>query len=361
MNDTTGNTISDSLFTHNNLGVVLQGSGSNMVEGCSFENGYGDIGGCEGIHLLDSSENTIDNCSFRMIYGDGIYIEQTSAGRAGSNDIRSCQASEVVNGIIVKGGAGSKITACTVRTSDHGIKLLYASSSTVAGCLLAGNTQGMLVEESPNAVVRDCNISQSEKAGLQVTNSDGCKVFNCTFQRNYGWGVSIDSWFARPQFSSGCQMTWNRFLGNNHGLAQAQDFGNENAWDRNHWSDWTSPDLDKDGYVDLPYNITSNKTVKDRHPLAKDPLAPGGTAPPDQPEPVDEGERPNMGPKAVVESVFFVAVILASLCLMAWFLMRKKEAEGEEKPVNGRNAPAKGAVKWGACKKTGRKGKGDRP
>jgi len=63
----------------------------------------------------------------------------------------------------------------------------------------------------------------------------------------------------------------NNFLYNNQGGIQAADDGSGNKWNTddlgNHWSDWTAPDEDKDGIVDVPYNINGTSNGKDHYPL----------------------------------------------------------------------------------------------
>ncbi len=52
-------------------------------------------------------------------------------------------------------------------------------------------------------------------------------------------------------------------FGMNH---QAADFGINNVIDMNYWDDWTFPDDNHDGIVDLPYLLDDNNEQKDQHP-----------------------------------------------------------------------------------------------
>jgi len=64
----------------------------------------------------------------------------------------------------------------------------------------------------------------------------------------------------------------NSFINNNGNSKQAfDDKGKVNNWNNgtlgNYWSDWTSPDKNQDGIVDIPYNISGSTGSKDYHPL----------------------------------------------------------------------------------------------
>ena len=57
----------------------------------------------------------------------------------------------------------------------------------------------------------------------------------------------------------------------NNGSGQAMDFGSGNAWDNgstgNWWSDWTSPDADANGIVDVPRAVDGSAGSQDNYPL----------------------------------------------------------------------------------------------
>ena len=58
-----------------------------------------------------------------------------------------------------------------------------------------------------------------------------------------------------------------------HG-AQAEDLGTDNRWNTsnlgNYWSEWTQPDENGDGIVDIPYVVVGITRAKDFFERAKD-------------------------------------------------------------------------------------------
>ena len=78
----------------------------------------------------------------------------------------------------------------------------------------------------------------------------------------------------------------NTFIGNNgagstynSSHVQACDDGTNNWWNStdgygNYWSDWTSPDVDMNGIVDVPYVLDGGSGAKDYYPLTTTPTQP---------------------------------------------------------------------------------------
>jgi len=82
-------------------------------------------------------------------------------------------------------------------------------------------------------------------------------------------------------------MIWNNIFYHNNGtgdtydplLVQAYDDGTNNWWNStegygNFWSDWTTPDNDFNGIVDIPYNISGSSGAKDYYPQTIAPIIP---------------------------------------------------------------------------------------
>jgi hypothetical protein len=62
---------------------------------------------------------------------------------------------------------------------------------------------------------------------------------------------------------------YNNFIENSNGNTQAGDEGLGNTFSRNYWSDWTSPDNDKDNIVDMAYKINGDANNYDLYPLTE--------------------------------------------------------------------------------------------
>jgi nitrous oxidase accessory protein NosD len=59
----------------------------------------------------------------------------------------------------------------------------------------------------------------------------------------------------------------NVFINNNEGSTQALDDGLNNIFAFNYWSDWTTPDINKDFIVDQAYVIDGSANNQDANPL----------------------------------------------------------------------------------------------
>ncbi|MFX1532879.1 MAG: nitrous oxide reductase family maturation protein NosD [Promethearchaeota archaeon] len=57
---------------------------------------------------------------------------------------------------------------------------------------------------------------------------------------------------------------WNDFIGN---YIQAIDNSTNNVFEYNYWDEWTTPDLNEDGIVDIPYSIEGKANNHDNYPL----------------------------------------------------------------------------------------------
>jgi parallel beta-helix repeat protein len=118
------------------------------------------------------------------------------------------------------------------------------------------------------------NYIYNNNIGIQMdycfrNNIKGNKISN-----NQQIALSLESQSSRNI------ITWNEFNGNNKdniGYSQAVDNRKfnihmpdaNNSFSYNYWDDWTSPDNNSDGIVDIPYSIRgSNEGNSDRFPLA---------------------------------------------------------------------------------------------
>jgi len=133
---------------------------------------------------------------------------------------------------------------------------------------------GIAVANSTNVDVRGNNASSNGLNGINLTSCEYVTIDWNQLYDNSQYGVRIDSGFSSNMVSS------NTFIGNNgagntydSNHAQASDDGTGNWWNSadgsgNYWSDWTTPDANYDGIVDLPYNVSGSAGSKDYYPLA---------------------------------------------------------------------------------------------
>ena len=167
-----------------------------------------------GIYIFDSFQNDIDNCNSDFNNADGIYLMTTE----------------------------STVTNCTASFNElQGIHLYHTYESTIADCISEGNKdEGMILKYSEeNNILR--NIFASNEFGIKILSTSNSNLIHS-----------------------------NDFLLNGNDEKQALDDGN-NVWNAegtgNFWSDWTSPDEDEDGIVDLPYRLPGISNASDLFPL----------------------------------------------------------------------------------------------
>ncbi len=136
-----------------------------------------------------------------QISSSGITLDGNGHSIAGSNQ---------ADGVVIQGVTGVTVKNLTVQSFDTGVYLNGASSVTLTGNTLAGNvSSGVNIVSSNSNTVYHNNFIDN---GVQAQASGSGNVFN----------------LASPQGG-------------------------------NYWSDWTSPDADGDGFVDIPYAFSGGQ------------------------------------------------------------------------------------------------------
>jgi len=134
------------------------------------------------------------------------------------------------------------------------------------------NTQaGFYVAQGADVI--GCASVGNEGEGIYYSSNyyEDREARNNTIMENQRWGIFLD-WSCY-----GVTVHNNNFIDNNipGGQTQAYD-GNwveyvlwNSTEGGNHWSEWTSPDDDGDGFVDIPYSIYSWDGSQDNMPLVE--------------------------------------------------------------------------------------------
>jgi parallel beta-helix repeat protein len=128
------------------------------------------------------------------------------------------------------------------------------------------NNYGIDLENTDGSVFENNNCSENANFGMGLKDSDENEFSQNWFCSNVGHGIYIES-------GTGNRISNNAFVNNNgaggtyeSSHVQAHDGGEGNNWITsrtltdygNYWSDWTEPDADHDGIVDLPYVLSGN-------------------------------------------------------------------------------------------------------
>ncbi|NHJ13667.1 MAG: hypothetical protein EAX95_08320 [Candidatus Thorarchaeota archaeon] len=147
-------------------------------------------------------------------------------------------------------------------SGTNGIEVAGLTDSVISGNTITGSgTRGMYLYGMKDSVVSQNSIGGSGTNGILVGASS---YIVCT----ENWVV--DSISHAVELNTGCSnltVKGNVFV-NSGESCQACDNGADNEFIYNYFDDWTSPDDDADGYVDVPYSIVGSAGNQDPHPRA---------------------------------------------------------------------------------------------
>jgi parallel beta-helix repeat protein len=175
------------------------------------------------------------------------------------------------------------IKNCTIKShKNHGINIKNSNNNSIINCIFESNTRAINIESSNFNKIRNCDIKSSSWSAINITNSNKNEIINCNISV-IDVGINI--------VGSNNKIISNQFeiityyaLRIDHGVSnliylnifnniRVLDNGVNNHWNSstkgNFWSDWTSPDNNLDGIVDIPYNISGNAGTKDFYPIVK--------------------------------------------------------------------------------------------
>jgi parallel beta-helix repeat protein len=260
---------------------------------------------------MDSNSIILDGAGYGLTgsgTGDGVYL----SGRSNVT-VRNLIVSDFNRGFYVKNSAGILLADNKVSGTWRGIVLDGSSNNLVAGNTASNNTTGgdsagILVGGSSNQnMVLNNNASYNGSTGIWIYGSNGNYVIkNLTVSNKFGFFVDnggrynlIASNTATKQDCSGCcgirlafssnentvtdnamsenyygfhlwssssgnQIYHNNFIANktqafHDGTGTGNKFNINKPAGGNFWSDWMSPDYDRDGFVDNPYVFTGGQ------------------------------------------------------------------------------------------------------
>ncbi|TFF94344.1 right-handed parallel beta-helix repeat-containing protein [Candidatus Thorarchaeota archaeon] len=297
------NTIEDNL---------LHGIGSEgFINGCVISDNT--IRRCAGAGVwspsaFDSeiSRNTITDCN-----GGGIQILAAAV---------RCQIIDNVvdgfSGIGIQIGASTDVDIVHNRVANGSGRGLYVTAAadidiynnTILNC----SDYGMDLREFCDSVVHNNCITVVDGEGIALKSGDHSLVeFNdITSCSGYGIKTYVDA--------ANMTMTCN-FLYDNGGSVQAADEGEDNAYVSNYYNDWTAPDANSDGFVDLSYELDGEASNEDLYALADPSFVP--TIPEETSSPgTGTGERITPVPLEIIVVAAGTAVAL----LAGAFILKRR-------------------------------------
>ena len=283
-----GPTISTSVLGNNVTGhlldgILLEGAGhSNQVQGNNVnQNGVG-------INVSQASGNTITANTVKNNHQSGIYLSSSSGNLVSLNNCsQNGDLSPSGSGIFALNSQKDSIQNNSCWSNSHSGIGVAGGSPYVENNTCASNVEGVLVDSSAGARVRNNtiklnqigialhggsgakldhnNVSSSSSDGVRLSGESGAKVHDNLVTSNRGYGINVTN-------CPGPQIFLNILIGNNGSSGpQAFDDDATHVWNSttpigNLWSDWTSPDANRDGIVDLPYQLSGGG--RDQAPLS---------------------------------------------------------------------------------------------
>ena len=225
-----------------------------------------------GIYLILSSNNTVINNTCLGSLTNGISTYSSSNNTLFNN---TCSSNKVYGMFISQSSNNNTIDSnnCSSNT-NNGIFLYASSNNTLVNNNCSSNDQrGIYLDAESHDTLSSNNVSGNAAEGIYIDSSSNNVVTWNQLYDNSGIGVII-----APGSSSNL-ITHNTFIGNN-GAGSTYDSIHIQAWadetsnwwnstdgHGNYWSDWTTPDANHDGIVDLPYVIGGGTGAKDHYPL----------------------------------------------------------------------------------------------
>ena len=246
--NSTGNTVTNNNTSCNNrYGIYLRDSNSNTLTGNTASDNH------EGIFLRDSSDNTLTANNTSNNYS-GIYLYHN----CNNNTLMDNTASKNSHGIYLYNSGSSTLIGNTANSNNYyGIHLYNSSNNTLTDNIASWNHNSgiYLYNSSDNTLT--ANTTSNNYPGIYFYyNCNGNTLTSNTVSNNY-YGIYLYHNCNNNEIYN------NNFINNQ---TQAYTYScSGNVFNLpapiggNYWSNWTTPDTDRDGLVDDYYVFTSGQ------------------------------------------------------------------------------------------------------
>jgi parallel beta-helix repeat protein len=299
-------TVSISNCSGSYAGILLKGSSGTVIDSTSiWDNDYGVIVARSDQTRL--SNDTIGDCSIAGIYADqsreldlrvndmyrcGIWVEGFALEHFGSHSISTdtwvngkpvYYLRDQVGGTVPENAGEVILANCsdivvaneTTNSATLGIHINFSNNITVSNCTSTNNLDGLEMLRCSNSVIENCSFSDNVY-GIVASASSGNEFRDNLVRNSTSWGFYLSSGSSNNLFRNNT-FAYNMGSGDVYSpsFIQAYDGGFGNMWNAsdggNYWADWTTPDSNGDGIVDLPYWIEGPASAKDFLPLTDSP------------------------------------------------------------------------------------------
>jgi len=245
--DCDGITIRDLTPTNTGQGVCLRNTHNSTIDNVTA------VSNAVGINLSASTGNAVINNSISNSIAapsSGIYLRASS----NANVVADNTVLDANNGIVVYGSDANDVIGNTIAGGGSAIVLFDCTGNVVADGAIESNHTGIyMLDAYANTVVGN-TVSDCATFALSADQSSGNTIIENTL--NF-----LDGNLRALRLGATCEQNLiynNNFVGDTY-YTKVIDLGTGNLFSLpapiggNYWSDWTGPDADADGFVDLPY------------------------------------------------------------------------------------------------------------
>ncbi len=235
-----GNTVADNVADNNSYqGILFQGAADNSIAGNSA------CGNIFGIWLAGSNGNTLAGNTASGNNGCGFWLMGSANNTLADNTANGNN----VFGVHLQGCNDNTLTGNTVNDNVGGIRAMGSQNNNLINNTVVNSGTGIYLQGCGGHVISGNTLARNRDYGINFLNAGGSTISGNTVSGN---GCGLYFWN-----SSNNRVFNNNFIGN---TVQARvGIGSGNVFDLpkpvggNYWSNWTSPDVDGDGFVDDPY------------------------------------------------------------------------------------------------------------
>ncbi len=270
--DWMGNEVSDNVLSNNTRGILL---GTDADRNLIARNRI--VDGAFGVLIGPSQGNEVlNNIILRMNRVDssvGIYL---GIGEVRDALVKGNEVIECTVGIRAATLSGQEMTGLSMDGNNvsgsvkEGAYLLYTiDSELVNNTFSSGGSSGIYLGAGCRDLLLERNeVSDNVGYGLHLRGADDNAVSENLIVSNTLEGIYLEEGSGNTVY--GNALLFNKDSGRQYSPLRPQAFCGEegNNWSLvtgNLWADWLSPDMNDDGIVDLPYNLSGG--FQDPFPL----------------------------------------------------------------------------------------------
>ncbi|MHA1170415.1 MAG: right-handed parallel beta-helix repeat-containing protein [Candidatus Hodarchaeales archaeon] len=245
-------------------GILIITSRNGILTGNNVSNN-----GKNGIWLSDCRDTVIHSNIISSSGREGIRLLYCVNVNLSSNIV----VSSGIEGISVSGSRFITVSGNNITNNALGISIDVADNNSIIGNMITQNTGGeglfflacgINIYASDNNTVSYNSVSGNDGYGIAIINSHNNTIYYNNFISNHDGDVqAFDSEYTPMSFRV-CSSINNIQEENSN----TQRFQQNSNFSHNYWNDWTSPDENNDGIVDIPYVIDGFYiSSEDRYPL----------------------------------------------------------------------------------------------